>query len=149
MKTSGMKPVGEPEISAQQQRLVNDLMFRAISERNWERFNLCLDKGAKITAKDSYGRTPLMRVVELQMTEGYWLPYLLSQPQDFFVKNQNDRTVFDMALGLQDTGVKKKVLDALIEALPSVKANFESAAAPLKAEPRPPKPPNPPNPPKM
>lgn len=117
-------------ISTDQQRMVNEEMFRALDESNYaERIDLCLQKGAQIDALNGEGKTLLMRAVWKESPAR--VRYLINRGANVFVKDPRGRTAYDLNLETRDVSSRNNITQQLLSAMPdgrSAPANQTPAA---------------------
>lgn len=119
------------KISKAQQDLVNNLMFEALSLQNLDRFKTCLAKGADAQAKNGLSRTPLMIAVDCNYSNE-WIDFLLEKEPDFYARDYEGKNVFDLAKTLQREADRNRMVDKLLNSIPSVAE--ETEPAPLKKD---------------
>lgn len=125
-------------ISADQQRMVNEEMFRALDESNYnDRIDLCLQKGAQIDALNGEGKTLLMRAVWKESPAR--VRYLISRGANLFVKDARGRTAYDLNLETRDVSSRNNITQQLLSAMPDGRGAAVSAA-PAEQAPAAPKP---------
>jgi ankyrin repeat protein len=127
---------GKPQITIDQQRIVNEEMFAALDASDFaERIDLCLRKGANINARNASNQTLLMRAVWKE-SEGR-VRYVLGKKPDLFLKDPQSRTAFDLNKETRNASARDVITRLLMLAMPdgTPKAGQTAAEAPaLPAE---------------
>lgn len=109
-------------LSREQQRIVNEEMFTALDESNFdERLTLCFKKGADINARNADGQTVLMRSVWKESTAR--VRFLLRYGPDLFIKDHRNRTVFDLNKDTRNATARADITRMLLSAMPDRSAN--------------------------
>lgn len=108
----------KPQITADQQRIVNEEMFAALEASDFtERIDLCLRKGANINARaNGTGQTLLLRAVWKESPAR--VRYVLSKKPDLFMKDDRQRTAFDLNKETRNVGARDDITRLLMLAMP-------------------------------
>lgn len=119
---------GKPQITVDQQRIVDEEMFAALDASDFaERIDLCLRKGANINARNDSNQTLLMRAVWKESE--IRVRYVLSKKPDLFLKDQHIRTAFDLNKETRNAATRDVITRLLMQAMP------DSAPKPGQAAP--------------
>lgn len=122
----------KPQITADQQRIVNEEMFNALDAADFaERIDLCLRKGANINARSGSGQTLLMRAIWKESPMR--VRYVLGKKPDLFLKDDRNRTAFDLNKETRDVSSRNDITRLLMQAMP----DSAPGAAPVKDTPSP------------
>ena len=110
-----------------QYKIANDALIEAVSERNTDRIDLCLKKGADINTRNAGGRTPLMMAVWFE-SPGL-LEFILSKNPDLFLTDNSGRTAFDLLKEANNNTSRQKMTDILLAAMPDAPGHEDTAPA--------------------
>ena len=107
----------KPQITPDQQRIVNEEMFEALDASDYsDRIDLCLRKGANINARNGEGQTLLMRAVWKESPAR--VRYVLGKKPDLFMKDDRQRTAFDLNKETRNTSSREDITRLLMLAMP-------------------------------
>jgi ankyrin repeat protein len=104
------------DFSEEQAKVVDGALFDAVEKGDFERVNLCLQKGADIDARNASQRTPLMMAVwyeNARMTQ-----FLLSKRPSLFLKDKEGKTAYDLIRQVRDSSKQVTITDLMLRALP-------------------------------
>jgi ankyrin repeat protein len=115
-------------ISDAQQKIVNANLINAVTGNDKEKVELCLRKGADINARwrDWNERTPLMIAVAYARED--MVTFILSKSPELLLQDREGKTAFDLAEGISDSSIKKRINRLLLAALPDAQADSVPAA---------------------
>ncbi|MDP2205443.1 MAG: ankyrin repeat domain-containing protein [Alphaproteobacteria bacterium] len=123
---------GKPQITADQQRIVNGEMFTALDAGDFaERIDLCLRKGADINARNDHNRTLLMCAVWKE--SAMRVRYILGKNPDLFLKDGGGKTAFDLNKDTRDPSARNTITQLLMQAMPDGAPKPGQTAAPESA----------------
>lgn len=105
-----------PVLPKEDQKVLDRILFDAVGEYAYDRIDLALRKGADIDAQHENGYTPLMLAVS--KGSDYLVGRALKGGPDLFVRDQWNRTAFEIAKTVGDSTARGKIMDALLNALP-------------------------------
>ena len=109
-------------LNREQQRIVNEEMFMALNESNFdERLTLCFKKGADINARNADGQTVLMQSVWKESTAR--VRFLLRYGPDLLIKDHRNRTVFDLNKDTRNASSRAEITRMLLSAMPDSSAS--------------------------
>lgn len=111
-----------PPLTREQQRIMDSEMFTALEHADFNvRLALCFKKGADINARNSDGQTVLMRAVWKESSAR--VRFLLSYQPDLFLKDNSNRTVFDLNKQTRNAAECSAITKLLLSAMPDRGAN--------------------------
>ena len=118
----------DDDIPEEQAKVVDRLLLESAEAANYERINLCLEKGADIDARNANGRTPLMIAVWNERTE--LVQFLLGKAPALFLRDNSGKSAFDLIADVRDGGRREAITDLLLRALPD---HARRAGTPVEA----------------
>lgn len=108
-------------ISSDQKRITEKHLFQALRNQDWERFVLCLKKGADINARTATQQTPLM--LAIHFSHAKWVAPMIERGADILAKDIDGKTAFDYANSITYADLRKGITDTLLNALPDADKN--------------------------
>ena len=105
--------IPDGEMSKDRQEILDRFLLLAVSEKNYDRINICIKKGADINARNSDKRTPLMLAV--LTNHPFLVQFVLAKGPDLLLKEKNGYTAFDF---IQNTSSRDEILNSMLNAFP-------------------------------
>ncbi len=105
--------IPDSKISQDQQEILDRFLLLAVTEKNYDRINICLKKGADINARNGDKRTPLMLAVSSGHT--FLVQFVLGKGPDLLAKDKYGYTAFDF---VQNTSSRDEILNSMLNAFP-------------------------------
>lgn len=114
--------------SDDQAKVVDALLLQAVEQRDYDRINLCLQKGADINAVNAGdGRTPLMMAVWAEAPP--LVEFLLAKKPALFLQDNAGKNAYDLISDCRDEVKRRKITDLMLRALPDhVRGGAENPA---------------------
>jgi len=98
------------------QKVLDRLLYDAVNDYAYDRIDLAVRKGANIDSQHENGFTPLMAAIN--KNSDYLVGRVLKNRPNLFVRDQWQRTAFDIARNISDSNTRGKIITAMLETLP-------------------------------
>lgn len=108
--------MADDKFSDEQAKIVDALLLQAVEQADYQRIDLCLQKGADIDTRNDRGRTPLMMAVWLDNPT--LVQFLLARQPSLFLKDNSNKNAFDLLANVSDVTKRQKITNILLQALP-------------------------------